>query len=294
MSYRPDVTVDFDEEVIYEYDGSFEGLLCCVFESYDKKEIPIDILSPERMQTTLTPARMIVTDIGKSDRVLASIPAKIGPEALDLVQKAYLTCDEQKEITILRFLRKGFRQGAVIMDMLADDVVNRLNNAVRHLGREAHLLKGFVRFSVANGVLVAEIEPKNFVLPLLAPHFCERYPGERFLIYDKTHGMGLIYQPTEWAIFPIDSLEMPQPDENEENYRELWRLFYKTIEIQGRHNPRCRMSHMPKRYWKTMTEFSGASSGNAKPALSVMNEPAEENRDVDLMRVIPEQVAAGQ
>ena len=25
-------------EIIYQYDGSFEGLLCCVFESYTKKE----------------------------------------------------------------------------------------------------------------------------------------------------------------------------------------------------------------------------------------------------------------
>ena len=27
-------------EIIYQYDGSFEGLLCCVFESYTKKERP--------------------------------------------------------------------------------------------------------------------------------------------------------------------------------------------------------------------------------------------------------------
>ena len=25
-------------EIIYQYDGNFEGLLCCVFESYTKKE----------------------------------------------------------------------------------------------------------------------------------------------------------------------------------------------------------------------------------------------------------------
>jgi len=50
------------------------------------------------------------------------------------------------------------------------------------------------------------------------------------------------------------------------------------------------MSHMPKRYWKTMTEFSVA--GNAKPALSELKEPAQENVDSDLMHAIPEQVAA--
>ena len=31
-------------EIIYQYDGSFEGLLCCVFESYTKKERPTAIL----------------------------------------------------------------------------------------------------------------------------------------------------------------------------------------------------------------------------------------------------------
>ena len=30
-------------EIIYQYDGSFEGLLCCVFESYTKKERPTAI-----------------------------------------------------------------------------------------------------------------------------------------------------------------------------------------------------------------------------------------------------------
>jgi hypothetical protein len=67
--------------------------------------------------------------------------------------------------------------------------------------------------------------------------------------------MALVYQPYRYAIIPVDSLEMPEPDEEEENFRELWRLFYKTIEIKERHNPKCRMTHMPMRYWKYMTEF---------------------------------------
>jgi probable DNA metabolism protein len=143
------------------------------------------------------------------------------------------------------------------MGMLTDDTVNTLFKAVKHLDNESHLLKGFVRFSIFSNVLVAEIEPKNYVLPLMTQHFCERYPEERFLIYDKTHGMALVYQPYQSAIIPIEDLELPEPDEQEQSYRELWQLFYDTIEIQGRHNPKCRMSHMPKRYWKYMTEFGG-------------------------------------
>ena len=65
--------------------------------------------------------------------------------------------------------------------------------AVGHLTEEAHLLKGFTRFSEIDGVLVGEIEPKNRVLPLLRPHFCARYPGEDFVLHDRTHREALFY-----------------------------------------------------------------------------------------------------
>ncbi len=250
----------------YYYDGSFDGLMCCVFESYEKNEIPIDILM-DSAAPQLFSGKSIPTDPQKSGRVLASIPQKLGPAALSFVKHAFLTCLPQKELYILLFLRLGYRHGSKVMDMLTDEVVNKLFKAVTHLNREGHLLKGFLRFSVCNGVLVGEVEPKNFVLPLLTQHFCERYPEERFLIVDKTHGMGLLYQPYQARVVPIADLELPAMDEEELSYRELWQLFYDTIAIRERYNPECRMSHMPKRYWKYMTEF-GRPPGGAKPKLA--------------------------
>ncbi len=247
----------FDQsDVIYHYDGSFDGLLCCVFECYEKKEMPVDIVLPDFAPPRLFSGRRIPTDSEKARRVWASIPKKMGPSALNFIRYAFLTCLVQKELYILQFMMLGYRHGPSVMNMLTDNVVNSLNKAVGHLDRESHLLKGFLRFSVFNDVLVGEIAPKNFVLPLLARHFCERYPEERFLIHDKTHGMGLIYQPYRSAVVPIDSLEMPEADETEQAFRELWRVFYDTIAIQSRHNPQCRRSHMPMRYWKYMTELS--------------------------------------
>ena len=31
-------------EVVYEYDGSFDGLLCCIYESYTQKELPLSLI----------------------------------------------------------------------------------------------------------------------------------------------------------------------------------------------------------------------------------------------------------
>jgi hypothetical protein len=33
--------------LIYCYDGSFDGLLCCVFESYDRNELPSEVLTSD-------------------------------------------------------------------------------------------------------------------------------------------------------------------------------------------------------------------------------------------------------
>ena len=41
MSYTAHVT-----DMAYRYDGSFPGFLCCIFESYAKRELPAAVLPP--------------------------------------------------------------------------------------------------------------------------------------------------------------------------------------------------------------------------------------------------------
>jgi len=257
---------------VYVYDGSFEGLLCCVFESYSANEMPADILPESEPLPLLLAIKQIATDPGRAARVKKSIPQKIGRRAFDVIRRAFLTCHPKRDILILRFLRLGFRFGPAVMNRLTDETVNTLFKAVNFLERESHLYKEFIRFSEVKGVLTAKIEPKNMVLPLIARHFCERFPEESFLIYDKTHSMVLLYRNHAVNICGVESFEQPAPDDEELKFRELWRLFYKTIEIKERHNPRCRMSHMPKRYWNCMTEFArGEVNGLALPAKTGQN-----------------------
>ena len=42
-----------DADVVYLYDGSFEGFLCCVFESFAQHEIPFAVWTPQRETSTL-------------------------------------------------------------------------------------------------------------------------------------------------------------------------------------------------------------------------------------------------
>ncbi|RAV02035.1 TIGR03915 family putative DNA repair protein [Paenibacillus sp. YN15] len=257
MSYRTDVA--------YSYDGSFNGFLCCVYESYNRRELPYEIVSQEEEQGFLLPARPIATDLEKAKRVYGTIALKISREAREMVRLGWLTSHSHKELLLLRFLRLGFSCGAAVIDMLADDTVRTLDEAVLQLRREAHKFTGFVRFSVHQGALVSIIEPRNQVLPEIRSHFCDRFASETFMIYDKTHRQALIHEPGRDAIVAVDELDMPELDHKEVEFRRLWKRFYNTIAIRERINPRRRMNFMPKRYWGQLPEMQ-PDSGHTAPA----------------------------
>ena len=241
--------------VAYLYDGSFEGLLCCVYESYYQKEIPSMIISYDEAQETLFPVKEITTDRAAAKKVKDSISRSISGEALDLVRLCYFSKMENREVMILRFLRMGYKIGSAVTSMLSHDVVSAITKTARNVMRESHFHKEFLRFSEYDGALVAIIEPKNFVLPMIYDHFCDRFPGEQFLIYDKSHRYAFVYQDGRKRLIPLEHLELPELGAKEELYRELWKRFYDTIAIEGRINPKLRMSNMPKRYWTHMPEF---------------------------------------
>ena len=82
MPYRTDL--------VYRYDGTLDGLMCCVYESYANKEMPAAILGPEDEQVSLLETRNVETDPFRAARVLKSIPGRISEDALYLVERAML------------------------------------------------------------------------------------------------------------------------------------------------------------------------------------------------------------
>lgn len=243
------------EEVVFQYDGTFDGFLCCVFESYVHKELPIAFYSDEEgCVLSFYSVRTIYTLRENAQRVYRSL-VKLSPAAAQLLRRAFLTCLENKEQHLYQFVRKLYKEGANFLRNQSDDVYLPIAKAVRHMNGEVEKLRGFVRFSDYNGVLGAEIQPKNRVLPLLRHHFCSRYANEALFIYDRSHKELLLYAQGRSRIVPVDNLHLSLPGEEEIHYRALWKRFYETIAIKERTNPRCQNTFLPKRYRGTMTEF---------------------------------------
>jgi probable DNA metabolism protein len=244
-----------NSDLVYEYDGSFMGLLSCVHACIYDHKIPISIYNGHSKQGFLLPSIYIQTDMQKANAVRKAIICRISARALEMIEHVFYSCLEDKEITVLHFLISGFREGCIVTDLMADPIVSLMLDAERHLMREAHLLTGFVRFVDVDGKLIAVIDPKNQVLPLILSHFADRYEKESFLIFDRTHQTAVIHHEGSTRIGVLSSFMLPPISAAEAYYQSLWKQFYHTIAIKERDNPRCRMSHMPKRFWYNLTEM---------------------------------------
>lgn len=238
----------------YVYDGTLPGLYSLIYACVYAHELPAAITVADKAQPSLFEEKYIPTNMRHAVRVRNSIQDKISLRALELVETTFYTCLAQKEQHMLSFLLLGYEKGPAVLHMLGHPDVHPLLNAEKHLWREQHLLIGFVRFSDYGTMLAATITPKNFVLPFLANHFTSRFSNENFMIYDKTHGVALVYEKKIPTFIQLEELRLAPPTQQEQAYRALWKQFYNTIAIEARINPKCRMTHMPKRYWENMLE----------------------------------------
>ncbi len=186
----------------------------------------------------------------------ASFGRKLGPETEYLVSRDFLSGREDKELLLIRFLHLAFALGPGTVKCTGHPDVAPLYEMKKSLDWEVDKFQGFVRFEEHDGMLGAVIHPKNYILPLLRPHFCGRFPEENFMIYDAVHQAVLLQEDHKARLLELAApLELPPPSEREQQFQALWKQFYQTLEIKARHNEKCRMTHCPKRFWADMVEM---------------------------------------
>ena len=243
-------------DVIYIHDGSFEGLLTAVFEAYARRPAPAAIAGQGCQQLLGSRYEEILPDPVKAERVETGIRRKIGREDADLLWTAFLSDDEEKGDKIYQYIRLGLEIGPKIHFRLADPRVLAVQKLAALVGREAGMLRQFVRFArMEGGVFYGAITPQYPVLPIIMPHFAERFQVQPFILHDKTHDQAGIFDTREWVIASTQGLRLPGSTEDEAVYRRLWKAFYDTVAIKERINPALRRNHMPKKYWRNMVEM---------------------------------------
>lgn len=241
---------------IYLYDGTFNGLLTIVFDSYCSKTLPQKIYSKnEYIENFLDKTNFIYTDNEKADRIWNGIKNQIGTEGLYNSYNAFLSNEKDKEIYILKYLCDGFNLGPSIHNNITTSYVFKVINMRRRALFECHRLKGLLRFQeVGENLCYSSIHPDNNIIEPLGQHFIKRLPSMNFIIHDKIRNICFLYNTKEYKIIDTKNLKIPNISEEEQKYQELWKLFFKTISIKERKNSRCQMQFMPKKYWQDLIE----------------------------------------
>ena len=240
----------------YIYDGTFEGLLTIVFDSYLNKTLPQKIIASDSyINNFLDNTTSIKTDYEKSQKVFDSIVNNICKDALYNSYYAFLAKDKDKEINILKYLCEGFDTGPEINNKIIISYVFKVINLRKKSLSECHKLKGLLRFKeVGSNLCYASIHPDNNILEPLGKHFINRLPTMQFIIHDKNRDLCFIYNSKEYRIINSKNISIPPISSDETVYQELWKLFFNTISIRERSNSRCQMQFMPKKYWKDLIE----------------------------------------
>lgn len=237
------------------YDGSFDGLLTIVFDSYISKTIPKRIVTSEFEIDLFCNYILSKTDEEKANRIYNGIVKSISFHALSTAYNVFLSNSSNKEITIVNYLLLGFEIGNKIDHLLTNDVVLTMEKTKKRVFGEYHRLCGLVRFmKLKNGMLYAKIHPDNNVLELLGHHFIARLPNENFIIHDKNRNIALLYNTKEYLITVASNIKITSLPEEELYYQNLWNCFYHTIGIKERKNSKLRMQFMPKKYWQDLVE----------------------------------------
>ena len=249
---------------IFHYDKTFEGLLTAVFDAYNRKTFPDRLLGIDEPEPLFVDERFIVvTDEDKSKRVWKGLEKKLAHNSCNMITYAWLSESAGSDELIFSYIRKTFDSKQSIETNFADDDVLQMKKLAQKVNHERHRLIELVRFQkAADDIFFAPVSPDHNSLQLTLDHFTDRFADQKWVIYDTRRNYGFYYDlktVTEMTLdstdlFPGGKLDEKLMAEDEKLYQELWKGYFKSMTIKERINLKLQRQHLPKRYWKYLTE----------------------------------------
>ena len=250
---------------IYTFDNTFEGLLTLVFESYQRKQFPDEILSGEGSQGLLFASTITIeTDDRKAERVWKGIVSHSSEVNAHRIYRVFLAGMPDTPMLLVKFIRLVIDSTKNEETNFSEPVVLEINKLHQKVCKEAHRVQMFVRFQkTVEGSYYASFAPMYDVLPLCIPHFKDRYADQPWIIYDLKRNYGFWYDLKAVSRVVFDDLKVnPQNGqlhssllaEDEKQFQQLWKQYYHSICIQERKNDKVHRQLLPQRFWKYLPE----------------------------------------
>jgi len=257
--------------IIYQCEDTLESIFTAIYNAYEEHRDHSDTRICLDQEYYLFAEYVKVTaDNEKMCKVARTLRRRFGEADYLSICHALSAPNPDKAQAVYQTIVKGLagkvRPGH-LLDNLADDDCNRVFALARAAGREKSHLYGFLRFEeVAEGILYAKIGPKNNLLTFLMPHFADRFPMEKIVVYDDNRELfGIHPAGKDWYLASgraglweeaVSTLPAAQASQQKEkNIQELFCRFCQSIAIRERENKKLQQNMLPLRFQEYMTEF---------------------------------------
>lgn len=246
------------------YDGSFDGLLTCVFTTYEQKLQVTAIHSEENfLPDIFSVPQQVDTDLSKAARVKKALLEKATPAGFRQLLYAFLSEKSGMELVILQYSRLAFDNKTFSSNDFGNPIILKIAQTAKMVGREKHRMEAFVRFKLTRDeIYFAVISPDFNVLPLIMSHFESRYADQKWVIYDSERNFGIFYDLEKTEYIKLEDYDNHKNsilnkdifDDSEIEFENLWQNYYNSVNIKSRKNSRLHIQHVPKRYWRYLSE----------------------------------------
>lgn len=251
---------------VYQCEDSLEGVCSAIYQAYEEHAEPQDTwIRVDRELMLFGEYVPVETQPERAEKVLRTLRRRFGQGDYESLCMALTTPEADKAQAVYQTVVYGLRaapQPGHLLDHQTDQYVLRTYKLAHRASREFSQLREFLRFrELERGILYAENQMNNDVLPYLMLHFVDRFPQENFAIRDIGRGrLGVHPAGGEWYLTDsqalLDALRSSGYSACEMAYEELFRYFCHTIAIRERRNIGLQNQMMPKRFQKYTIEFA--------------------------------------
>ncbi len=242
--------------VVYTCEWEWDAILSCIHDAWMSrigyKNIRIQT-EPIEQYSLFDEYVHVDADAQKAGSVMDAVIEKISYSFYTKLASCAMAYEQDAADSVYRMMVLGFAYGPEAINMVQYREVMRFGEILKRVQSEAHHFREFIRFhEVRKSLYVAHIEPKSRVIPALADSFADRMPSEHWMIIDDVHRDAVIHPKNEEYYFrrltqdELNTLLLTERENDE--YTDLWKVFFDSIAIKERENYRCQRNLFP--IWK--------------------------------------------
>lgn len=257
---------------ILQCEDSIEGIFSAVYAAWELKygheNTVIQVVGFEENNLELFSTYIsLKPDAVKASKVLNTIRRRCSDRVYECLFRAACAGAADKGDAIYRYIQTALSMGSNVLYHLTDSAVVRIMELSRAVGNAEHHYLGFLRFiEIPGKILLARYEPKHRLTELIMPHFVDRFPEERFVIWDTARNVAGIHVPGQTyimlALTEAQVMLLKEYTEDNMEAEQLWKAFVESISIKERENKKLQQNNIPLHFRTYMPEFQGFTNRN--------------------------------